>query len=213
MKRIGNKILLLTNVFPKVLNLKPLIILITKMHGLTHFLSNLLSIHGFLIEEKNFKHFFQTGSKKDGFSFELFQIFFVPTYEKPLIISKPIVNFFSLMETNIHYYFVLSLGSLGLSTGTLPLIICSHLIFPNIWPENLKSNGGPPSKFLEPKHLNQSKIGLILKNSNLQNLQKKLMFGPRPCLNLFLASNSLQNLFSFKLCLRSLFKKGSRTSC
>ena len=153
--------------------IKPLIILITKMHGLTHFLPNLLPIHGFLIREKNLKHFFQTGSKNGSFSLKLFQIFFVPTYEKPLIISKPIVKFFSLMETYIQYYFVLSLGSLGFSIETLPLIICSHLFFPNIWPENLKSNGGLPSKFLKLKPLNQSKIGLILKNPNLKNLQKK----------------------------------------
>ena len=166
--------------------IKPLIRLITKMHGLTHFLLNLLPIHGFLIEEKNLKHFFQISFKNGGFSFELFQIFFVPTYEKPLIISKPIVKKFSLLETYIHPSFVLSLGSLEFSTETLPLIICSHLFFPNIWSENLKSNSGLPSKFFKPKPLNQSKIGLILKNPNPKNLQKILLFGPRPCLDLFL---------------------------
>ena len=155
------------------------------MRGLTHFLSKLLPIHGFLIGEKNLKHFFQTSSRNCGFSLELFQLFFVPTYKNPLIISKLIVKAFSLLKTTIHSHFVLSLGSLGFSIGTLSLIICSHILFPNIWPENSKSNGELPSKFLEPRPLNQSKIGLILKNPNLKNLQKRLMFGPRPCLDLF----------------------------
>ena len=127
---IGNKIHLLTNVFPKVLNHKPLIILITKMRGLTHSLSNLLHIHGFLIGEKNLKHFFQTGSRNGGFSLELFRIFFILKYKKLLIISKSIVKVFSPLETAIHSPFVLSLGSLGFSVGTLPLIICSRLLFP-----------------------------------------------------------------------------------
>ena len=79
MKMIGNKIFLLTNVYSQVLNLKSLIILITKMHGLTHFLSSLFPTHGFLTGEKNLKHIFQTGSRNGGFSLEPFQIFFVPT--------------------------------------------------------------------------------------------------------------------------------------
>ena len=140
------------------------------MRGLTHSLSNLLPIHGFLIGEKNLKLFFQAGSKNGGFSLELCQIFFVMTYENLLIISKPIVKVFSLLEIAVHSLFVLSFESLGFSVGTLPLIICSHLLFPNIRPENLKSNGGLPSKFLEPKPLNQPKIGLILKNPNQKNV-------------------------------------------
>ena len=184
---IGNKILLLTNVFPKIFNPKPLIILITKMRGLTLFFSNLLPIHGFLIREKNLKHLLQTGSRNGGVSLEPFQIFFVPMSKKLLITSKSIVKVFSLMETSIHSPFVLNLGSLGFSAGTLPLIICSHLLFPNIWPKNLKSNCVLPSKSLEPKPLNQSKIGLILKNPNPKNHQKRLLFCPRPCLDLFLS--------------------------
>ena len=146
---IRNKIFLLTNVFPKILNPKPLIILITKMRGLTYFLSNLLLIHDFLIGEKNLKHLFQTSSRNCGFSLEPFQKIFVPTSKNLLITSKPIVKVFSLLKTAIHFPFVLSLGSIEFSTGILPLIICSHLFFPNIWPKNLKSNGGLPSKSLE----------------------------------------------------------------
>ena len=156
------------------------------MCGLTHFLPNLLPIHGFLIGEKNLKHLFQTGSMNGNFSLEPFQIFFVLTSENLLITSKPIVKVFSLLETTIYSSFVLSLRSIGFFARTLPLIICSHLLFPNIWPENLKSNGGLPSKSLELKPLNQSNIGLILKNPNPKNLQKILMFGSRPCLDFFL---------------------------
>ena len=112
------------------------------MHGLTHSLSNFLPIHGFLIGEKNLKLFFQSGSRNGGFSLELCQIFFVLMYENLLIISKSMVKVFSLLKIAIHFLFVLSLESLGFSAGTLPLIICSHLLFPNIWSNNLKSNGG-----------------------------------------------------------------------
>ena len=88
------------------------------------------------------------------------------------------------METAIHSSFVLSLESHGFSVGIFPLIIFSHCLFPSIWLRNLKLNGGLPSKYLKPKPLNPSRLGLIPKNPNPKNHQKKPPFGtsslPRP---------------------------------
>ena len=77
LKRIGNKVLLLIKDFLKILFLKPLIILITKMCGFTCFLSNHLPTHGFLIGEIRLKQLFQIGFKNGGSFLDPIQIFFV----------------------------------------------------------------------------------------------------------------------------------------
>ena len=139
---IGNKVLLLTNVFHKILFLKPLITLITKRHGLTLSMLDLLPIHGFSIGEKKPKHLFQTGFKNGDSFLELFKTFSVLKLENILMISKQIVKVFSLWEIVIHYPFALNLESLGFFVGNLPPIISCLHHSPGIWLGNSKSNGG-----------------------------------------------------------------------
>ena len=86
--------------------------LITKMHGLTHFLLDLLPTHGFSIGEKNLKKNFQTGFRNGGSFLELLKIFFVLKCANLLTTSKLTVKAFSLLEIVIHFLSVLNLKSL-----------------------------------------------------------------------------------------------------
>ena len=81
------------------------------MLGIILFLSNLLPIRGLLIGEKNFKKNFQIGFKNGGFSWEEVQIFFALKSKELLNFSNQTVIVFSLLETTIHFIFVLSLES------------------------------------------------------------------------------------------------------
>ena len=174
-----NKVLLHIKDFLKILFLKLLTILITKMHGLTHFLLDLLPTHGFSIGEKNLKKNLQTGFRNGGSFLELLKIFFVLKFANLLITSKLTMKVFSLMEITIHSLSVLNLESLGFFVGTLlPIISCLHLI-PSIWLGNSKSNGGQPSKFPNLKPLSLSKNGLIPKSPNPRSPQKlRYLLGP-----------------------------------
>ena len=77
------------------------------MFGIILFLSNLLPIRGFLIGEK----IFQIGFKNGCSSWEAIQIFFVLKSKELLKFSNQIMIVFSLLETTIHFIFVLSLES------------------------------------------------------------------------------------------------------
>ena len=144
MKRTGNKVFLHTNDFLKILFLKLLTILITKMHGLTHFLLDLLPTQGYSIGEKKLKKISQTGFRNGGSLLKLLKIYFVLKFANLLITSKLTMKKFSLLEIAIHFLSVLNLESLGFFVGTsLPTTTCL-LHFPSIWLGNSKSNGGQP---------------------------------------------------------------------
>ena len=113
----GNKVLVHTNDFLKILFLEHLTILITKMHGLTHFLLDLLPTHGLSIREKKLKKVSQTGFRNGGSFLELLKIYFVLKFANLLITSKLIVKAFSLLEIAIHFLSVLNLESLGFLLG------------------------------------------------------------------------------------------------
>ena len=87
--------------------------LTTKMHGLTHFLLDLLPTHGFSNGEKNLKKISQPSFRNGGSFLELLKIFFVLKFANLLTTSKLIVIYFSLLEIVIHSLFVLNLESLG----------------------------------------------------------------------------------------------------
>ena len=127
LKKTRNKVLLHTKGFLKTLFLKLLIILNTKMHGLTH--SPTL---GFSIGEKILKNLFQIGFRNGGYFLEPIKIFFVLKFTNTLTISKPIVKTFSLLEIVIHFLFVLNLESLGFFVGNSPPIISCLHHFPSI---------------------------------------------------------------------------------
>ena len=158
--------LLHINVFHKILFLKPLIMLTTKMIGLTHFLLDLLPTHGFSIWEKNLKQIFQTGFRNGGSFLELLKIFFVLKFANLLTTSKLTMKVFSLLEIVIHSLFVLNLKSIGFFVGNFLLIILCLHHFPNIWLGNSKSNGGQPSEYLNLKLLSPSNNGLIPRSPN-----------------------------------------------
>ena len=157
------------------------------MHGLTLSMLDLLSIHGFSIGEIRFKLIFQIGFRNGGSFLELFKTFSVLKLENLLIISKQIVKAFFLWEIVIHYHYVLNLESLGFFVRNSPLIIfCQHL-FPSIWLGSLKSNGGQPSKLLQPNPLSPLRIGLIPKSPSPKNPQsQRFQFGPNLCQTQFL---------------------------
>ena len=128
-----NKILLLTNVFPKILNPKPLIILITKMRGLTHFLSNLLPIHGFLI-----------GGEKLQTSFpNWFQEWWLFLGAIPNIFCPDVQKYFDYFKANSESFFP-SRNNYSLSFYSqfgIHLILCwdftTHNLLPSLFPQHL----------------------------------------------------------------------------
>ena len=180
---IGNKILiLLTNNFLKILFHKPLITLITKMHGITLSMLDHLLIPGFLTVVKNFKNLSQIGLRNGGYFLMPLKIFFVLKFANPFTTSKPTVKTFSLQETVIHSLSVLNLESLGFFVGnSLPIIFCQHH-FLSFWLGNSKLNGGPLSKFPKPKHLSSLKDGWTHKNPKQKSPQsQRYLLGPNLC--------------------------------
>ena len=94
---------------------------------------------------------------------------------------------FSLWEIVIHYPSVLNSESLGFFVGNSPPIIFYQHHFPSIWLGSLKSNGGQPSKLLQPNPLSPLRIGLILKSLSPKSPQsQRFQFGPNLCQAQFL---------------------------
>ena len=77
-----------------------------------------------------------------------------------LIMSKTTVIASSFLEIATHYSFVLNLESLGFYVGTFLFNKPNQAHSLSIWLGNLKSNGGPLSKYPKPKPLKLSKNGL-----------------------------------------------------
>ena len=111
------------------------------------------------------------------------QTFFVLKSIKPLNTSKLTVRASSLLETATHYFSVLNLESLGFYVGTfVPTIFLQAHSF-RIWLGNSKSNGGPLSKFLQPKPLTLLEIGSKPKSPNQRSPQSqspRYQFGLNP---------------------------------
>ena len=130
MKMIGIKTLLPIKDFLNTLILKHLISMTTKMLGTILFVSSQILIYGFSTGVKNYKKVFQTGFRNCGYLWVSPQIFFVLKLAKLLNTSKPIVIAFSLLETVIHFSFVINLESLGFYVGTLVTTIFSRKPIP-----------------------------------------------------------------------------------
>ena len=147
MKRIGIKILLPIKGFLKNLIHKPLTFMITKMLGTILFVSGQTLIPGFLTGMKKCKNLFQIGFRNGGFLWEPLQIFSVLKSKNLLNMSKPTVIASSLLEIATRYYFVLNLESLGFYVGITVFNKPNQAHSLSIWLGNLKSNGGPLSKY------------------------------------------------------------------
>ena len=173
MKRIGIKIFLPIKYFLKTLILKPLIFMITKMLGTILFVSGQILIPGFSTGMKKCKEVFQIGFRNGGFLWVPPQIFFVLKFINLLNISKPTVRASSLLEIVTRYFSVLNLESLGFYVGIFvpTILIQAHSL--SIWLGNSKSNGGPPSKYLNPKPLILSETRLKPKSPITRSPQKQ----------------------------------------
>ena len=109
------------------------------------------------------------------------QIFFVLKSKNLLNTSKPIVIASFLLEIATHFSFVLNLESLGFYVGIFVPTNLHQAHSLSIWPGNLKSNGGPLSKYPKPKPLKLSKTGSKPKSPNRKSLQSqnpRYQFGP-----------------------------------
>ena len=146
MKRIRIKIFSPIKDFLKNLILKPLIFMITKMHGIILFVSGQILISGFLTGMKKCKDLFQTGFTTGGFLWVPPQIFYVLKFFFFFNISKPTVRASSLLEIATRYSFVLNLESLGFYVGIFVPTNLSQAHSLRIWLGNSKSNGGQLSK-------------------------------------------------------------------
>ena len=165
----------------KNLILKPLITMITKMLGTILFVSGQILIPGFLTGMKKCKEVFQIGFRNVGFLWVPLQIFFVLKSKNLSNTSKPIVIASSLLEIATHFSFVLNLESLGFYVGIFVPTNLNQAHSLSIWPGNLKSNGGPLSKYPKPKPLKLSKTGSKPKSPNRKSLQSqnlRYQFGP-----------------------------------
>ena len=133
MKRIGIKILSPIKDFLKILILKPLISMITKMLSTILFVSGQILIPGFLTGMKKCKEVFQTGFRNGGFLWVPPQTFFDLKLANLLNISKPTVRASSLLEIAARYSSVLNLESLGFFVGTFAptILIQTHSL--SIW--------------------------------------------------------------------------------
>ena len=141
------------------------------MHGIILFVLDQTLIPGFLTGVKKYKKVFQTGFRNGGFLWVLPQTFFVLKSIKPLNTSKLTVRASSLLETATHYFSVLNLESLGFYVGTFVPTIFLQTHSLRIWLGNSKSNGGPLSKFLQPKPLTLLEIGSKPKSPNQRSPQ------------------------------------------
>ena len=143
------------------------------MLGTILFVLDQILIPGFLTGVKKYKKLFQTGFRNGGFLWVPLQIFFVLKSTRLLNFSKLTVRAFSLLETVTHYFSVLKLESLGFYAGTfVPTnFLQAHSL--RIWQGNSKSNGGPLSKFLQPKPLTLLETGLKPKSPNQRSLQSQ----------------------------------------
>ena len=181
MKRIGIKIFSPIKDFLNILIHKPLIFMITKMLGIILFVLGQVLIPGFSTGMKKCKVLFQTGFRNGGFLWVPLQTFSALKSANLLIISKPTVRASSLLEIATRYSFVLNLESLGIYVGIFVPTILIQAHSRSIWLGNLKSNGGPLSKYPKPKPLNLLKIGLKPKSPNKRSLQSqspRYQFGP-----------------------------------
>ena len=171
------------------------------MHGIIPFVLDQILIPGFLTGEKNYKKAFQTSFRNGGFLWVLPQIFFVLKLANLLKFSKPTVRASSLLEIVTHYFSVLNLESLGFYVGTFVPTIFRQAHSLSIWLGNSKSNGGPLSKYLQPKPLILLKNGSRPKSPNQripQSQSPRYLFGLNLCQarlrgpKLLLKSHSLQ---------------------
>ena len=112
---------LLIKDFLKTLILKPLIFMITKMHGIILFVLDQTLIPGFLTGAKKYKKAFQTGFRNGGFLWVPPQTFFVLKLVNHLNILKPTMRAISLLHIVTHYFSVLNLESLGFYVGNFVL--------------------------------------------------------------------------------------------
>ena len=129
-----NKVLLHIKDFLKILFLKLLTILITKMHGLTHFLLDLLPTHGFSTMEKNLK------KKKFTNWFQEWWLFFEATQ-----------NIFCPQIRKSFDYFKVNYESFFLSGNNYSLSFCSQFRIPWILCWDFTTHNFLPSPF--PQHL------------------------------------------------------------
>ena len=181
MKRFGIKTFSPIKDFLKILILKPLIIMITRMLGTILFVSGQILIPGFLTGLKKCKEVFQIGLRNGGFLWVPLQIFSVLYSTNLLNTSKPTVIASSLLKIATHYSFVLNLESLRFYVGIFVPINLNQAHSLSIWLGNSKSNGGPLSKYPKPKPLKLSKNGLKPKSPNQRSLQSQIpryQFGP-----------------------------------
>ena len=125
--------------------------MIAKTLGIILFVLDLILIPGFLTGVKKYKKAFQSGFRNGGFLLVPPQTFFVLKLTNLLNTSKPTVRAYSLLETVTHYFSVFNLESVGFYVGSFvpTILLQAHSL--NIWPGNSKLNGGPLSKYLQPK--------------------------------------------------------------
>ena len=132
------------------------------------------------------------------------QTFFVLKLANLLNTSKPTVRASSLLEIVTHYFSVLYLESLGFFVRTFVRTIFHQAHSLGIWLGNSKLNGGPLSKYLQPKPLIMLKTGSRPKSPNPRSPQSqspRYLFGIKLCEAQLRGPKLLQKTHFFKFSL------------